>query len=398
MIRPILFAAVWALCAGAALRSQVLQSGILQSGVLRSGALPASSRAQGSVVPPERRSDDAQSAHDALPAANGAALPGAAPSAISPDARVVRGMTISCQSWGWEWGSDGFTVELDDLQKLGVNWVAIHPYASIRRDGTVVARDLDPNDPPEWITRPIREAHARGMSILIIPHIAYWGSPWKWRGEIDFTDEASFQRFFTTYQTWIANVARCAQGADGFSIGNELDKLVVHEKEWRSIITAVRAATTARLTYASDWTAYERVPFWDALDAVGVEAYFPLCESDDPDEVALRAGWKRVFESLERVHTKTGKPIVFTELGYNRSIDAARKPWAYEQTRGEKRDAAEALQTRCLKVALEEIGARREWLRGAFLWKWFVGRADRENFLMKAPLVRAAIASVWSHS
>ena len=24
------------------------------------------------------------------------------------DAQLVRGMTISCQTWGWEWGSDGF--------------------------------------------------------------------------------------------------------------------------------------------------------------------------------------------------------------------------------------------------------------------------------------------------
>ena len=101
------------------------------------------------------------------------------------DARVVHGMTISCQTWGWEWGSDGFADELGDLSRLGVNWVAIHPYAAIRADGRVepfrglrgAGPGFDPDHPPEWITRPIREAHARGLSILVIPHLAYWGSP-----------------------------------------------------------------------------------------------------------------------------------------------------------------------------------------------------------------------------
>src|SRR5262245_45788658 len=95
-------------------------------------------------------------------------LPGGA-----ADARLVHGQTISFQHGGWEWGSDGFGQELDDLKALGVNWVSIHPYASIRGDGTVGSRRFDPDHPPEWILRPIREAHERGMSILVIPHLAY---------------------------------------------------------------------------------------------------------------------------------------------------------------------------------------------------------------------------------
>ncbi|MFN0006784.1 MAG: hypothetical protein ACKVXR_02660, partial [Planctomycetota bacterium] len=133
----------------------------------------------------------------------------------------VRGMTISCQTWGREWGSDGFGPELDELKALGVNWVSIHPYASIRHDGTVEARRFDPERPPEWILRPIREAHERGMSILVIPHLAYWGSPWGWRGEIDFEHPEELARFFETYTSWIVGVARAAKDADGFSIGNE---------------------------------------------------------------------------------------------------------------------------------------------------------------------------------
>jgi hypothetical protein len=307
------------------------------------------------------------------------------------EALHVRGMTISCQTWGWEWGSDGFSTELDELAKLGVNWVSIHPYASIREDGTVGARRFDPDHPPEWILRPIREAHARGLSILVIPHIAYWGSPWDWRGAIDFEDPVKCARFFETYTAWIVGVARAARDADGFSIGNETDRLVRCEAEWRGVIAAVRAVTKAHLTYAANFDAYERVPFWDALDAIGVQAYFPLCEAADPSEEDLRRGWTAVIPGLRDLSRRTGKPVVFTELGYDISLDAARKPWETGRTRGADREPAEALQARCLAVALGEIAAQEDWLRGAFLWKWFVGTTRHEDFLMKTPAMQGVI-------
>ena len=48
--------------------------------------------------------------------------------------------------------------------------------------------------PPDYIARPIREAHAQGLKVLIKPHIAYWGSPFRWRGEIKFARRAQQQR------------------------------------------------------------------------------------------------------------------------------------------------------------------------------------------------------------
>ena len=315
--------------------------------------------------------------------------------ASARDTTFVRGMTVSCQTWGWEWGSDGFVAELDDLARLGVNWVAIHPYARIAADGSVRARDLDPESPPDWIARPIREAHARGIAILVIPHVAYWGSPWRWRGEIEFADDASLARFFETYERWIADVARAARDADAFCVGNELDRLVVHDAQWRRVIAAVRERTSARLVYAANWNEYGRVPFWDALDAIGVQAYFPLSDAADPCAADLDAAWPPVIEGLRALSLRTGKPVVFTELGYNVSLDAARTPWTYGQERGEQRARAEELQKRCLASALAAIEREKSWLRGAFLWKWFVGPAPRENFLMKSDAMRAVIGATW---
>lgn len=313
------------------------------------------------------------------------------------DAEEVRGVTISCQTWGYEWGTDTFADELDELRELGVNWVAIHPYAFLRRDGSLAWRELDPTNPPEWLTRPAREAHARGMSLFIKPHIGYWGSPFGWRGAIDYPDPVERARFFEDYERWIAQLARCCTDADAFAVGTELRKLTTtrDEKSWRQIIASVREATDTHLTYAANWDVYDSVPFWDALDVVGIQAYFPISKRDDPSPSDLAAGWGAVLAELELVHERTGKPIVFTELGYNRNLTAAREPWGYETEKGPHRERASSLQRRCLGAALTVVNERPDWLRGAFLWKWFPGEAPWANFLLDTPELRAEIARAW---
>ena len=118
---------------------------------------------------------------------------------------------------------------------VGADWVSTHPYAGIRADGTVRFRDFDPENPPPRLVRPIREAHRVGLKIMIKPHLAYWGSPFGWRGEIEFADDEQWARFFDAYETWIVNVARACRDADGFAVGTELDRTLQHEARWRRI-------------------------------------------------------------------------------------------------------------------------------------------------------------------
>ena len=338
----------------------------------------------------------------------------AAPATHGDDARAepvvgldqVRGVTISCQTWGWEWGTPGFGEELDELAQLGVNWVAIHPYASIRADGGVGFREFDPEQPPEWLSVPIAAARERGMGILVKPHLAYWGSPFSWRGEIDFEEPAQLARFFDEYRAWITLLARATKGAHAFAVGTELDKLLVHDARWREVIRDVRAVTPARLTYAANWTDFERVGFWDALDAVGVQGYFPLHQgsgapltsSGEIDRATLEDGWASVVARLRRVHERSGKPVVLSELGYDCSPLASCEPWKAMRRAPDDVDGSRALQLACYDVAFRHLERERAWLRGGFLWKWFVGEPGRgdHDFKLDTPPVRAAIRAAWA--
>ena len=329
-----------------------------------------------------------------LPFAREAAAP---ETPVLADAAVVRGMTISCQTWGGEWGTDGFGEELEELRELGCNWVAIHPYASIQKDGTVRFRNWLTRDGknPRHILRPIAEAHERGMSILVKPHIAYWGSGFSWRGDIRFDDPAALARFHETYSQWILALAEIAKDADAFCVGTELEGVTADTATWKKLIAGVRERTDAHLTYAANWSDYSKVGFWSELDAVGLQGYFPISEEENPDRAALEAGWKRVVTELKTLHERTSKPIVFTELGYSRCRTTAREPWKFRREKAEHLPESVELKTRCTSVALEVLDRERDWLRGAFLWKWFVGEARGENFLVDTDEMRAVLSSAW---
>lgn len=324
------------------------------------------------------------------------AAPSAAAAASRPE--PIRGIVISCQTWGREWGTDEMVAALREVKALGANWVQIHPYLGIDREGNVGARQLTPGLAPEqapvWLARPIREAHALGLKIAIVPHLAGWRAGWPWRGEIAFETEAEWARFFSSYQSWITTLARLCRDADAFSVGSELDRTVPgHEAEWRSIIAAVRAETPAALTYGANWGDYQNVPFWDALDAIGISAYFPLVDHErPPTETELDAAWLRLRRELDAYSkARDYKPVVFLELGYDESLAAARTPWAD----GRREPGALAVQTRCLDRALAALEGPAAPAYGAFLWKWFPGENRRENYALQSPALRAVLAARW---
>lgn len=303
----------------------------------------------------------------------------------------VLGITISTHGNGQDWGSDEMVPTLRDIRQVGANWVAIHPYARIGADGQVSFRDFDLASPPAYLTRPIQEAHQQGIKICIIPHLAYWGSPFSWRGDITFAQPEQWERFWAGYTYWIKRLAAACQGADGFVVGSELDRTLEFEEQWRGLIAQVRRLNPASLSYAANWTDYTRVPFWDALDVVGVQAYFPLVDHLHPTQSEIEAGWALRVGELRAYARQTGKYILFTELGYNQSNLAPVEPWNY-QVDGEE---ARPIQETCMRAALEVV-ADEPSIVGAFLWKWFpYPRPVGRDFQMASPNIQQVIASIW---
>jgi len=303
----------------------------------------------------------------------------------------VRGIIISTHGIGRDWGSDMIVPTMADISAVGANWVAIHPYARISRDGSVRYRDANSTEAPAHWTRPIREAHALGLKICIKPHLAHWGSGFPWRGEIAFEEDAAWERFWREYRAWILRLATACKDADGFVVGTELDKTLHYEDAWRGLIAEVRAVTDAPLTYAANWTDYRRVPFWDALDVIGIQAYFPLTEKSPPTAEDIRTGWRERMAELRAYARETNRRILFAELGYNQSHLAAREPWNY-RVDGED---ARVVQETCWREALRAM-EEESCVVGALLWKWFPHpRPLGRNFQLATPRIKRIISDVW---
>ena len=311
--------------------------------------------------------------------------------ATPPRDEPVRGVIISTHTDGSDWGSPAMRSTMEEIRTVGAGWVSTHPYGWIRANGAIRFHEFDPEHPPAHIAHPIAEAHALGLKILIKPHLGYWGSAFSHRGEIRFHSEESWNRFFRDYERWITLMAEACRHADAFVVGTELDGTIQHVDRWRRIIAEVRKRTGAPLTYAANWTDYRKVEFWDDLDVIGIQAYFPLTHRPDPDSLAIAEGWRGVMAELREFASRENRRIAFTELGYNRSYSAPVEPWAY---RVDGEDAVR-VQVLCMRIALDAV-EREPAVVGAFLWKWFpnpypVGR----NLQLATPEMRRAILEIW---
>lgn len=302
----------------------------------------------------------------------------------------LRGMTVSCPGYGQIWGSQTMVETLEELEPLGVDWVAIHPYASVDTSGRV---RFTPAQETGYLPRAVDIAKKAGVKLFWKPHLAYWGS-FEWRGSIAFGDnEVRWRRFFDSYRAFIVDQARFAEasGIPLLAVGLEYEMTTPREAEWRRIIAEVRKVYSGRITYSANWDRLDQVPFWDALDSIGVQAYFPLSQEMNPSTETLQRGWDTHLESLRQLSTRYDKPVLFAEIGYDVSPEAARSPW---QRKSQETPENRALQRRLMEVALERIEAVG-FIEGMFWWKWIPGQRHGGDFSMRHHEPRLTLEKSW---
>jgi hypothetical protein len=168
------------------------------------------------------------------------------------------------------------------------------------------------------------------------------------------------------------------------------------EADWRRVIAKVRGVYGGMVTYAANWDGTDKVPFWDALDLIGVQAYFPLAEEGRaPQRADLERAWRAHFDALRVLSNKHGgKRVVFAEIGYARSLTAASKPWEPAE---DEREEVTRLRRLLLDVSLAELKKHEPLVAGAFWWKWMPGWQPWDaDFSMKDPEARAALKAAWA--
>ncbi len=230
-----------------------------------------------------------------------------------------------------------------------------------------------------------RQADSLGLRLILKPHIwvGRYSAGGQARHSIDFETEAAWQQWEAQYRAFLMHYAHLAHEVDAamLVVGTELANVAkTRPAFWRGLIAEVRQRYGGALTYAANWwEEYEDVPFWDALDYIGVQAYFELSQEANPTDEMLRAGWKQPREALQRLSERTGRPVLFTEIGYRNVPDAAAQPWRWP-SRGEADTVQpdDALQARLYETFFESVWDA-PWFAGAILWKWYPVPEDRRR-------------------
>lgn len=220
---------------------------------------------------------------------------------------------------------------------------------------------------PEQIVRTLRAARALGLHVTAFPilRLAKVG-PKEWRGVIRPDDE---DRWWESYRSFTLEAARLAVagGAQRLSIGSELLSREAQRPRWIGLIERVRlAAPPLELMYSANWDHFQPVSFWDAVDIIGVTAYFELTKDLEADEASLAAAWAPARAQLLEHARRVGKPLVISEVGYP-SLDGG-AAWPWDETRKAPVDLEEQ---RRAYAAFVTAWSQTPELRGVYFWNWF---------------------------
>ena len=150
-------------------------------------------------------------------------------------------------------------------------------------------------------------------------------------------------------------------------IGCEFENTSSWATDWRSVANDVRNHYSGPITYAVNHGGESAISWWDALDYIGIDAYYSLTDSNNSNLAQLTTAWTNRANSIQtwRNSNWPDMNIIFTEVGYGSYDGANRWPWAVESSFAV--DVNE--QNDCYK-ALLSVCKGRSWWKGAFWWAW----------------------------
>ena len=298
------------------------------------------------------------------------------------------------------------------MTEVGGNFVAVVPEATVYRQNLKLVHDFENQwygERKEGVLEGIARARAQGLSIMLKPHLVVswdmseWDRPEldvadslsrityalsarefmatqeskiegnsSWRGELMTSNDDDWEAFAKGYSAYILEYARLADSlkVELFCIGTEMKRTALEKPEyWRKLIAQVRAVYSGRITYAANWDSYNSITFWDDLDFIGVDAYFPISDKQEPTEEELTEAWLVHQKSLEGLVSQFKKPILLTEWGYEDEDFVGREPWVMGRFQNSVSKSNHEAQVMAYRSMFDTVWDE-PWMAGVFVWRW----------------------------
>ena len=271
------------------------------------------------------------------------------------------------------YGEPGVQQMMRTIADLGSTAVTLVPTWYMRRpDSNRIRPDKEKTPSDESLIKAIDWARESGLQVVLKPHVDVIDDTY--RGEIQPTDRT---RWFRSYQRFTDHFASLASSyqADMYVVGTELKTMSGEAEAWRQLVSETRDLYSGPVTYAANWDEVDQVQFWDDLDAIGVDAYYPLSGEggQSPTLKGLTEAWQPVKDQLKAKSDQWDRPVILTEIGYPSQVGATVKP--FEVTSQPVDQNIHALAYQAAFKALSGTG----WLEGISWWSWRADPSPEEN-------------------
>ena len=269
--------------------------------------------------------------------------------------------------------------KMGEVKRINAEWVAVIPYGFSRSAEPGVTYDHARQwwgERTDGTCQLIKYAKEHQLKVMLKPHVWVMGEGWT--GNYTLSSENDWKIWERDFSRYILNHARVADslGVEMLCVGTEY-RIPAKERPdfWRGMIKEIRKVYTGKITYASNWDNYEKITWWDEVDYIGVDAYFPLVEGEmHPAIDEIEKGWEPIKEKLAGFSKQWNKPILFTEYGFQSANGAAGKHWELSKSSD---NVNEQLQADAYEATYRAL-MNESWFAGGFLWKWhFTSHSSR---------------------
>ena len=286
----------------------------------------------------------------------------------------MQGMTEAGYS-ATVFNTSAVTGALQRLHDDGVNWISIQvAWYQNNNSSNVISPSSTQTPTDASVTQLIKLAHQDGMRVFLNPFInSLQGSGWQ-----ALFHPTNVAAWFQSYDNYLEHYAKLAQAdhVDLFAIGDEFDSMdtvPAYRPYWVQAVHVTRQYYHGPVTYGADYTNYQSVTFWNQLNEVGVDAYFPLSQSANPTLAQLTASWNQEADQIQAWRVSSGltnKPFLITELGYPSENGAAANPGAWQPNQAVNL----TLQQELYEATFQSIW-QRPWLKG-IMWFWWANPSN----------------------
>jgi autotransporter-associated beta strand protein len=260
--------------------------------------------------------------------------------------------------------------QLDNMQALGINTVALNVWWFQNNiSSTTIAPDFSRySSTDDTLRQVIDAAHARGLAVQLRPLVDLSNDSSHWRGQI--TGGTTWFNGAGGYGDYIRHMADIAQAknVESFGVGVELEATASQETLWRNLITSVRTHYSGPLTYSANWgnpAVGSTINWWNAVDYMGIDAYYPLTGVSNPTPAQLQSAWTTRAAQIDSYHNSINpnQPLLFTESGYQNYDGTNIAP--YNGVSGQANDPHE--QADCYTALLGAM-TQRSYFQGVQWW------------------------------